>query len=365
MPLVRLYGYDQGEQSFTQVTRGIRTTLEGTSALAGFVSLNGPGAAEGDEPPGYAAPVSLNIGPHAGLAVAHRMGGHERHWLLLAPNADPLPRGLAASLTKTGPGAPRGLVSGLLTPSAWGASVLRREFPGMPVVVAPHGINPDVHCPKDNIDELTTAYDAGVFRVVHLTSTDSDRKGTKALLRAWKAALEAGQLPPHAFLCIVATVHSRIRWWVSDLELGPNQVRVIPGLELRQHEMAELLRAAHLVCQPSRGEGFGVVGLEALACGTPICVTAATGHAEWLGSGLPGATIIRTGDASPTDEYPGALAPSLAPSDIQEALALAWAKWPEQKALAYLWATTTRTEWSWSAKNTLPLRQMLRESEVT
>src|SRR6185369_13315094 len=75
---------------------------------------------------------------------------------------------------------------------------------------------------KDNIDELTTAYDAGVFRVVHLTSTDSDRKGTKALLRAWKAALEAGQLPPHAFLCIVATVHSRIRWWVSDIELGPN-----------------------------------------------------------------------------------------------------------------------------------------------
>ncbi|MGH3440635.1 MAG: glycosyltransferase, partial [Nitriliruptorales bacterium] len=45
-------------------------------------------------------------------------------------------------------------------------------------------------------------------------------------------------------------------------------VRVVGALP--QRHLAELYRAASVVLMPSRSESFGLVGLEAQACGTPV-----------------------------------------------------------------------------------------------
>ena len=47
-------------------------------------------------------------------------------------------------------------------------------------------------------------------------------------------------------------------------------------------DMASYLGGFDLVCQPSRAEGFGLVPLEARACGVPVAATLCTGHADHM-----------------------------------------------------------------------------------
>jgi glycosyltransferase involved in cell wall biosynthesis len=46
--------------------------------------------------------------------------------------------------------------------------------------------------------------------------------------------------------------------------------------------MAVLYRGADLLCLPSRGEGFGLPLLEAMACGTPVLTTAWSGPLDFV-----------------------------------------------------------------------------------
>lgn len=55
---------------------------------------------------------------------------------------------------------------------------------------------------------------------------------------------------------------------------------------LGEEEMAELYRWADLVVQPSRSEGFGLVILEAMACGTPVVTTNWGGQLDFAGPGM-------------------------------------------------------------------------------
>jgi len=62
-----------------------------------------------------------------------------------------------------------------------------------------------------------------------------------------------------------------------------------PGIHLAgavaHEEVARWLQAADVVCQPSLAEPFGLVTLEALACGRPIVATAVGGPAELVPAG--------------------------------------------------------------------------------
>jgi len=59
-------------------------------------------------------------------------------------------------------------------------------------------------------------------------------------------------------------------------ELGVSDVlRFVPPVE--QHELADWYAAASLVCVPSYNESFGLVAIEAQACGTPVVAAAVGG----------------------------------------------------------------------------------------
>lgn len=51
-------------------------------------------------------------------------------------------------------------------------------------------------------------------------------------------------------------------------------------------EIAEMMRGSDLVVQPSRSEGFGLVILEAMACGTPVVTANWGGHLDFAGKGM-------------------------------------------------------------------------------
>jgi len=92
---------------------------------------------------------------------------------MLAPNSSWLPEAIRMLGRPADTAA--GLVTGFVSPSAWGAEVIRRHVPDMPVSVYRHGISPAVFRP--------TAPQRGTgdaFRVLHMTSTAFERKGIRA-----------------------------------------------------------------------------------------------------------------------------------------------------------------------------------------
>ncbi len=358
--MIRLYGYANGENSFSQVTRGMRRALDVAGELDGFCPLD-----DEAEMDGVVAEASLNIGEPSGLLRAHRDGDHRSHWLLLAPNGETLPFGFMGNLRKPSKVLPRGMLTGgLLAPSGWAASVLRRYIPdyGLPVIVAPHGVMPEVHR-TDSVMRLNVRleYRGEAFNVLHMTSSETDRKGTQQLLRAWKESKKRGAIPEKSRLYVVMnpTHMSRIRWWCADLGLTEFDVPTRPGLIENQAAIVKLYSSMHAVCQPSRGEGFGLVPLEALACGVPVCATACTGHSEYLQDGHPGVAFVEHGSSAPMDDFPGSTAPSVSVDAIMSGLTRLYANWMKLAEMAEANAKVVRTEWAWERKNAVPIRQMV------
>jgi len=80
----------------------------------------------------------------------------------------------------------------------------------------------------------------------------------------------------------------RLRRKVRDL--GLEGIAVFPG-EVKEAEKADHFRLADVYVMPSRGEGFGYVFLEALACGVPAIGSRLDGSREALRDGLLGALV--------------------------------------------------------------------------
>jgi D-inositol-3-phosphate glycosyltransferase len=60
---------------------------------------------------------------------------------------------------------------------------------------------------------------------------------------------------------------------------------------VKREELADWYRAADLVCVPSYSESFGLVALEAQACGTPVVATAVGGLRTAVSDGISGALV--------------------------------------------------------------------------
>ncbi len=344
--MIRLYGHHKGESSFVQVTRGLRAAAKSAELLAGEVAVD---MLEQERvQPGADALVGLFCGAPLSIALGPRMGLHKEHWLLLAPNSEGIPPFLREPLSAA---------TGFLAPSSWAADVLRREFPSHRVLVAPHGVHPDVHMPSEEDREARTKeYSAGTFRVAHFTSTLGQRKGTLQLLSAWRNWSEK---PAGAQLLIVANplAVNEYLWRAKEMGVDPKTVGVVANPEAPVSALAAALRHAHVVCQPSRAEGFGIVPLEARACGVPVVMTKCTGHREFWSP--QGTVTVAHGDLEPLDDYPGAVAPSVSSEAIRLALSEAFETWLALSDEAARDADSVRWEWSWQKQNAPVLQELV------
>jgi len=354
---VRIYGHELGHTSFTQVTRGFLEAAIATETFAGFMPIDYWD--EYEEYPGASAPVSVNCGAPSATAYAKALGEHDKKWLMLAPNSDRVPADMLEWVPK--------MVDGLLTPSRWAVDVLTKLFPGMPVRLAPHGIAADMKVNDPNRAEARRDYDAGEFRVVHFTSTNSDRKGTKTLLDAWRQFETKGM---NLIVIVRYEGAAEVRKWIADR--GLESARVLPSNGMEAQMTSLVYSWQHVVCQPSRAEGFGLVPLEARACGVPVVMTLCTGHSEHAigaastvlsGAPEPGIVPVLHGELEPLDDIPGSVAPAVTASAICEALSNARDNWRRLDEAAYLNAQAVQVVWSWPAKTGPVLLDLSKEAE--
>ena len=103
-------------------------------------------------------------------------------------------------------------------------------------------------------------------------------------LKGFDIAARAVAKLSHCILLFVGAAKDKLeetRTRFLDFDIPPSQLRVRAFLDSRE-DLKKVFCEADLVVMPSRTEGFGLTGLEALSAGLPILVSRKSGFAEAL-----------------------------------------------------------------------------------
>ena len=183
----------------------------------------------------------------------------------------------------------------LISVSEFTARQLGELLPGhRPVVVAPLGVD---------LTRFTTESqdDASLFRSHHLAQdvpyifflgTIEPRKGLDTLLEAFE---ELAKSDTTTELWLAGQNGWGLAEFETQLARHPAAARIRRLGFVDDDVVPALLRQARVVAYPSRGEGFGLPVLEAMACGATVVTSLNTVMAETAGDV---ATLVEAGDAS-------------------------------------------------------------------
>jgi glycosyltransferase involved in cell wall biosynthesis len=342
--VIRLYGITIGYASFARVAAGMRGALEKRGLIEGFVPLDAMD--EYEDYPGPMAEWGIAGGPPSAFtaSVIFSKGAHKRRMMLLPPNSSYVPQNIIH--------AAQDYLTGLIAPTQWAADTIKDAYDG-PVSLWKHGIDQGFIKSEQDAAKARDSYKDGKFEVVHLSSTSFGRKGTVELIDAWAELCRQKKIGADPVLRLVMTQPMMQETWQRINEACQGDAGVVrrfvvsANKNMSVEDCGSFYRGHHIVCQPSRGEGFGFVPVEARACGVPICATSATGHSEHVAEGQPGVVVVKTGEQAEVDDGPNGMAPSLRWEDVAAALADAYERWPLLSSQAFLAADAWRERWSW------------------
>ena len=361
MTLARLYGRLLTQSSQSVVTEGFRSVLEKEGLLAGVFGVDVSNLEDDDSAlDGANARHGIFTGPMEHLHQMFEQGRHEFYWIMLAPNSNLLPDRLVKQIQQI-QGYERRFRGTqnqvrLIAPSRWAANVVAEQIPGAMVMSVPHGVSPEYTESPFIADTMRVMYREGEFRVLHFSTSAQARKGTFELIRDW---MEIDQRPKGWFLACVLDYSAKIALHEKLLDEAVKidaSVSLCDRGDLLPAQCAWALSTAHVVCQPSRGEAFGLIPLQALCTGVPVVATMATGHSEYLTHATAGLEAVyvpypanpqASYHMGPLDDLPGSIAPVLNTGEVGKALKSAHARFIELQAAARQAAPALRKEWSW------------------
>lgn len=161
-------------------------------------------------------------------------------------------------------------------PSDYVKGFLVEEYglPASRIPVIPHGVN----TANFTFDGLQQAHTSNVKLLA--VGRTTDQKGFELLVRAMPTILVKESTVTLALVGDGGAKSGLVNL-ISDLELE-RYVEVKPSME--KNALAAEYSSATLLIVPSQFEPFGLVGLEAMACGCPVFAIAPTGASEYLES---------------------------------------------------------------------------------
>ncbi|MBU6335001.1 MAG: glycosyltransferase [Chloroflexi bacterium] len=205
------------------------------------------------------APLRLDV-PQVVYAPGDRFGKNSGAWRIgfTMHEADRLPAAWVEQAQQ---------MDEIWVPTAWGAAVMRDSGITRPITVVPLGI--------DSARFAGAATPRHDGRVVFVSVFEWGlRKGWDVLLDAWAAAFRADD-PVQLVLKIDhrTPLGDPLRSIAERLPTGAAPVGVIYNRALSPAQLTALYRGADCFVLPTRGEGWGMPILEAMACGIPAIST--------------------------------------------------------------------------------------------
>ena len=156
----------------------------------------------------------------------------------------------------------------IVTPSQWLGGLVKRSYLGdYEMTVIPNGVDLDRFKPRENDVKARLGIE-GRTMLLGVASKWLSVKGLDDFVAL-------AQLLGEEYAIVMVGVDERLR------QRLPGRIIALPHTESVE-ELAELYTAADLLLNLSREESFGLVSLEALACGTPVLTYDCTAAPEVL-----------------------------------------------------------------------------------
>lgn len=164
-------------------------------------------------------------------------------------------------------------------PSTWGRQILASNgISGDRIRVVPEGVDTTRFKPVDR------DHNAGADRPFRFLCVGKweRRKGIDVLLEAYRRAFLPGEKVELVLHCHNPAIHGfNIKRAIATLKL-PAHAPIIESYPLPEARMNELYNSCDAFVLPSRGEGWGLPVIEAMACAKPVIVTNYSAYLDYV-----------------------------------------------------------------------------------
>ncbi len=161
----------------------------------------------------------------------------------------------------------------IFVPTQWCRDAFVNSGVTTPVIVLPHGIEPD-YKPVSGLRSNDIFYFYNTFH----SSSFCSRKSMEELIRCFLNTFRTNE---RVVLRLRTDPSPALIECQRKYNFG-HQIEHLPMDHCSTEDFAKLYSQMHCTVHPSKGEGFGLIPFQSIACETPVIAPHATGMADYL-----------------------------------------------------------------------------------